>query len=282
HAVTSAAGLAMGGLHPVVVLYSTFLNRAYDQMLLDVALHRLPVTFVLTRAGITGPDGPSHHGMWDLAIAATIPGMRVAAPRDAVRLREQLRAAVQISDGPSLVRYPSGSAPEDIPAVDTMGPVDVLARGQQPDVLLVTVGACAELGVQVAARAAEQGIGVTVVDPGWVLPVPAELAELGQGHRLVVTVEDGLRSGGVGTAIAQLLADAHVHTPTHVLGVPKEFIPHGSRAQILTDIGLTPQHVARCITEWALQSKSAPITNFVERRAAGHSQPTELNVRSTS
>ncbi|MGH3545195.1 MAG: transketolase C-terminal domain-containing protein, partial [Mycobacteriales bacterium] len=257
HAVTSAAGLAMGGMHPVVAVYSTFLNRAYDQMLLDVALHRLPVTFVLDRAGITGPDGPSHYGIWDLAICSTVPGMRVAAPRDATRLRELLREAVAVTDGPTVVRFPTGSVCADLPAISRCGPVDVLRDGKRGDVLLVAVGAFAGLGLQVAERAAEQGIDVTVVDPRWVLPVPNEIVELAAEHRLVVTVEDGLRRGGVGSAVAAALADAELTVPVRSFGVPHRFVPHGSRAQLLEDLGLTPQHIARVVTEQALRLADA-------------------------
>jgi 1-deoxy-D-xylulose-5-phosphate synthase len=250
HAATSAAGLAMGGLHPVVAVYATFLNRAFDQVLLDVAMHRLPVTFVLDRAGITGPDGPSHYGIWDMSVFGVVPGLRIAAPRDAATLREELREAVAIDDGPSVVRFPTGSVAADLPAVRRVGPVDLLRESQRKDVLLVAVGAFAELGVQVADRVAEQGYGVTVVDPRWVRPVPIELAALARQHRLVVTVEDGVRAGGVGDAIAAMLRDADVAVPLRVLGVPAEFHPHGTRAEILTALGLTAQDVARKVTEW--------------------------------
>ena len=203
HAVTSAAGLAIGGLHPVVCIYATFLNRAFDQALMDVALHALPVTFVLDRAGITGDDGASHNGVWDLSILGIVPGMRVAAPRDAATLREELREALAVDDGPTAVRFPKGAVGEDVPAVDRVGGMDVLARGlidgRADDVLLVAVGAMGRLGLDVAARAAQQGIGVTVVDPRWVAPVPPELVELARGYRLVVTVEDGGVVGGVGS-----------------------------------------------------------------------------------
>ncbi len=257
HAVTSAAGLAMGGMHPVVALYSTFLNRAYDQLLLDVAMHHLPVTFVLDRAGITGPDGPSHYGIWDLAICSTVPGLRIAAPRDAASLRELLRGAVAVTDGPTMLRFPTGSVPSGLPAVHRRGVVDVLRSGGQGGVLLVAVGAFADLGLQVAERAAEQGIDVTVVDPRWVLPVPTEIVALAAGRRLVVTVEDGLRSGGVGSAVAQALADADLTVPVRSFGAPDRFVPHGSRAQLLTDLGLTPQHIARVLTEQVLRLAEA-------------------------
>ena len=250
HAVTSAAGLAMGGMHPVVAVYATFLNRAFDQLLLDVALHRLPVTFVLDRAGITGPDGPSHYGVWDLAVLGVVPGLRLAAPRDAATLREELREAVAVGDGPTVVRFPTGSVPADLPAVRRAGTVDVLAENGRRDVLLVAVGAFGHLGVEVAGRLAEQGYGVTVVDPRWVRPVPAELVELAGGHRLVVTVEDGVRAGGVGDALAGTLRESGVTVPVRDLGVPVAWHPHGSRAEILADLGLTAQDVARDVTGW--------------------------------
>jgi 1-deoxy-D-xylulose-5-phosphate synthase len=259
HAVTSAAGLAMGGMHPVVAVYATFLNRAFDQLLLDVALHRLAVTFVLDRAGITGPDGPSHYGVWDLAVLGVVPGLRLAAPRDAVTLRKELREAVATTDGPTVVRFPTGSVPADLPALRRVGTVDVLAESGHRDVLLVAVGAFGHLGVEVAERVAEQGYGVTVVDPRWVRPVPVELVRLAREHRLVVTVEDGVRGGGVGDALAATLREADVTVPVRDLGVPVEWHPHGSRAEILADLGLTAQDVARDVTGWitALDESSA-------------------------
>ncbi|HEY3009370.1 MAG TPA: 1-deoxy-D-xylulose-5-phosphate synthase [Micromonosporaceae bacterium] len=249
HAATSAAGLALGGLHPVVAVYATFLNRAFDQVLLDVAMHRLPVTFVLDRAGITGPDGPSHYGIWDLSVFGVVPGMRIAAPRDAATLREELREAVAVEDGPTIVRFPTGPVAADVPALRRVGPVDVLAEAAGKDVLLVAVGAFGQLAVEVAARVAEQGYGVTVVDPRWVRPVPVELVPFAKRHRLVVSVEDGVRTGGVGEALAGLLRDAGVAVPVHNVGVPPDWHPHGSRPEILADLGLTPQDVAREITE---------------------------------
>jgi 1-deoxy-D-xylulose-5-phosphate synthase len=249
HAVTSAAGLAMGGLHPVVCIYATFLNRAFDQALMDVALHRLPVTFVLDRAGVTGEDGASHHGMWDLSLLQLVPGLRIAAPRDAATLREELREAVAVDDGPTAVRFPKGPVPADIPALERRGPVDVLRRADGDDVLLVAVGAMAGLALEVADRAAAQGIGVTVVDPRWVAPVPAELVELARSRRLVLTVEDNGRHGGVGTAVSQALRDAEVDVPARDLGIPQRFLEHASRAQVLAEIGLTAQDVARTLVE---------------------------------
>jgi 1-deoxy-D-xylulose-5-phosphate synthase len=254
HAVTSAAGLAMGGLHPVVAIYSTFLNRAFDQVLMDVALHKQPVTLVLDRAGVTGPDGPSHHGMWDLSLLGMIPGMKVAAPRDAHTLREELREAVSISDGPSALRFSRGSVIDSVPAVERLGTVDVLRRpaaGTNADVLLVAVGAFAPLGLAAADRLADQGIGVTVVDPRWVVPVPAALVALAEQHRLVVTVEDSGRHGGFGSALSAVFRDAECDVPMRDLAIPQEFHAHGSRDEVLARLGLTAQDVARKVTEWA-------------------------------
>ena len=251
HAVTSAAGLAMGGMHPVVAVYSTFLNRAFDQLLMDVALHRQPVTLVLDRAGVTGPDGPSHHGMWDLSLLGMVPGMRVAAPRDPATLREELREAVSISDGPTALRFSKGKVGADVPAVERIGCVDVLRRPKDgADVLLVTVGPFANLGLAAASRLADQGIGVTVVDPRWVVPVPAELVALAAQHKLVVTVEDSGRHGGFGSALAALFRDAECDVPLRDLAIPQTFHEHGSRDEVLARIGLTAQDVARRVTEW--------------------------------
>ncbi|GIG86811.1 1-deoxy-D-xylulose-5-phosphate synthase [Plantactinospora endophytica] len=266
HAATSAAGLALGGLHPVVAVYATFLNRAFDQVLLDVAMHKLPVTFVLDRAGITGPDGPSHYGIWDMSVFGVVPGLRIAAPRDAATLREELREAIAVEDGPTILRFPTGSVVADLPAVRRVtaadsisGGVDVLAESTRTDVLLVAVGAFGQLGVEVAARVAEQGYGVTVVDPRWVRPVPSELVTLAGSHRLVVTVEDGVRAGGVGDALAKALRDADLRVPVRDLGVPPVWQPHGTRAQILADLGLTAQDVARDVTGWVSRLDDEPI-----------------------
>ncbi len=253
HAVTSAAGLAMGGLHPVVAVYSTFLNRAFDQVMMDVALHKLPVTLVLDRAGITGNDGASHNGMWDLSILGIVPGMRVAAPRDGARLREELGEALDVKDGPTALRFPKGDVGEDIPALERVGGVDVLARpaeGLAPDVLLVAVGAFAPMALKVAERLRTQGIGVTVVDPRWVLPVPAELAAMARTHKLVVTVEDNGVSGGVGATVSAALRADDIDTPCRDVGVPQRFLDHASRNEVLADVGLTDRHIARQITGW--------------------------------
>jgi len=252
HAVTSAAGLAMGGMHPVVAIYATFLNRAFDQLLMDVAMHRLPVTFVLDRAGVTGPDGASHHGMWDGSLLQLVPGMRIAAPRDGARLVELLREAVACSDGPTAIRFPRGTVADDIGAVGTLGGMDVLARPADEvgaDVLLVAAGPMAAIGVQVAARLADQGIGVTVVDPRWLKPVDPALAEAATSHRLVVTVEDNGTAGGFGDAVARLLRDTDTETPIRTFGLPQRFLEHGDRTEILQEVGLAPQQLALAITE---------------------------------
>ncbi|MBW4717507.1 1-deoxy-D-xylulose-5-phosphate synthase [Saccharothrix obliqua] len=251
HAVTSAAGLAMGGLHPVVCLYATFLNRAVDQVLMDVALHRLPVTFVLDRAGVTGPDGPSHHGVWDLALLSAVPGIRVAAPRDATRLAELLRAAVSTSDGPTVVRFPKAGVGPDVPALNRLDGMDVLHRSRSLplDVLLVAGGAPAAVAVRAAELLSDAGVGVTVVDPRWLLPVNPTLVHLASRHRLVITVEDGVRTGGAGAALAQACADARVTTPVHNLGLPTAFLDHGERSDILAEHGLTAESIARVALE---------------------------------
>ena len=249
HAVTSAAGLAMGGLHPVVAVYATFLNRAFDQVLMDAALHRCGVTLVLDRAGITGDDGPSHNGMWDMSILQVVPGLRLAAPRDAARLRELLREAVQVDDAPTVVRFPKGPPSADVPAVARTGGVDVLVREGDRDVLIVAVGAMATTCVEVATRLGAQGIGVTVVDPRWVKPVDPALVDLAREHRLVVNVEDNGLVGGTGTALLQTLNEARVDTPVRLHGVPQRFLDHAKRARLLEQVGLTPQTIARRIVE---------------------------------
>jgi 1-deoxy-D-xylulose-5-phosphate synthase len=250
HAMTSAAGLAMAGLHPVVAVYSTFLNRAFDQLLMDVALHRQPVTVVLDRAGVTGTDGASHNGMWDMSILSVVPGVRLAAPRDESTLREALREAVAVTDGPTVVRFPKGTPPVDIPSLERVGAVDVLRRGERNEVLLVAVGSMVPMCLAAAQRAADHGIEVTVVDPRWVLPVSDQLVDLAAGHRLVVTVEDGGRAGGVGTTLTQALQDRQCDVPVRAMGLPQRFFEHGSRGQVLADAGLTEQDLARRIAEW--------------------------------
>jgi 1-deoxy-D-xylulose-5-phosphate synthase len=253
HAMTSAAGLAMGGLHPVVAIYSTFLNRAFDQVMMDVALHKLPVTMVLDRSGVTGPDGASHNGMWDLSMLGIVPGMRVAAPRDGARLREELGEALDVNDGPTAIRFPKGDVGEDIPEVERRGGVDVLAvptKGLSDDVLLVAVGPFAAMALAVADRLRNQGIGVTVVDPRWVLPIPEVIGELATAHKLVVTLEDNGVNGGVGSAVSAALRRAEIDVPCRDVGLPQEFFAQASRGEVLAEVGLTDRNVARQITGW--------------------------------
>jgi 1-deoxy-D-xylulose-5-phosphate synthase len=249
HAVTSAAGLAMGGLHPVVANYSTFLNRAFDQLLMDVALHKLPVTIVLDRAGITGNDGASHNGMWDMSILQVVPGLRLAAPRDGKRVAELLREAVTVDDAPTVLRIPKGPPPADLEAVDRVGSMDVLVRQGARDVLIVGIGSMASVSVEVAARLSDQGIGVTVVDPRWVKPWDVSIVDMARDHRLVVCVEDNGRVAGCGSTLLQLLNDERVETPVRQHGIPQEFLDHAKRDAILERIGLTAQALARGIVE---------------------------------
>ncbi|MFH8249887.1 1-deoxy-D-xylulose-5-phosphate synthase [Microbacterium sp. B2969] len=256
HAVASAAGLAFGGLHPVVAIYATFMNRAFDQVLMDVALHRAGVTFVLDRAGVTGPDGPSHHGIWDLAMLQIVPHIRIAVPRDAERLREELREAVAVGDAPTVIRFPKGTVSPELPAVERLADgVDVLVQSDAKDVLLVGIGPMAHLAVDVAERLRAQGIGATVVDPRWVVPVQPSIVELSASHRLVITIEDGIRVGGIGTRVRQVLREAGVDTAVDELGVPDEFIDHATREQILEDAGLTAAKIAQDVVAQVLGTR---------------------------
>ncbi|WP_425841911.1 1-deoxy-D-xylulose-5-phosphate synthase [Microbacterium sp. PA5] len=256
HAVASAAGLAYGGLHPVVAIYATFMNRAFDQVMMDVALHRAGVTFVLDRSGVTGPDGPSHHGIWDLAMLQLVPGIRIAAPRDAARLREEFDEALAVDDAPTVVRFPKGSVAEDLPAIERRPDgVDVLFRAEGDDVLIVGIGPMAHLAVEVAERLRAQGIGATVVDPRWVVPVAPSVVELAARHRLVITIEDGIRVGGIGTRVRQVLREAGVDTAVDELGLPDAFIDHASREQILEDAGLSAAKIAQDIVSQVLGTR---------------------------
>jgi 1-deoxy-D-xylulose-5-phosphate synthase len=259
HAVTSAAGLAMGGMHPVVGLYATFLNRAFDQLLLDVALHKCGVTFVLDRAGVTGDDGASHNGMWDMSILQLVPGLRLAAPRDGKRLEELLNEAVDVPDAPTVLRYAKGEVFPDIDAIERIGDLDVLERSGT-DVLLVGIGSMAATAMDVAQRLEAQGFGVTVVDPRWVKPVDPKLVELAAKFKYVVTIEDNGRAGGCGSMIAQALRDAGVSTPVRDFGIPQRFLDHAKRPAVLQEIGLTGQELARDITELIAQRSGDGIT----------------------
>ncbi|WP_407360509.1 1-deoxy-D-xylulose-5-phosphate synthase [Microbacterium sp. LBN7] len=274
HAVASAAGLAFGGLHPVVALYATFMGRAFDQVLMDVALHRAGVTFVLDRAGVTGPDGPSHHGMWDLAMLQIVPHIRIAAPRDAARLAEALEEAVEVDDAPTVIRFPKGEVAKDIPAIERRDDgVDVLARGESEDVLIVAIGPFAALAMDVADRLRAQGIGATVIDPRWAIPVQPSVVSLAAQHRLVITLEDGIRVGGIGTRVRQVLREAGIDTAVDELGLPDEFIDHASRDQILTDAGLTSSKIAQDIVSQVLGTR-IPVA-----RQTGETEAIDLPLR---
>ena len=257
HAVTSAAGMAFAGLHPVVAVYSTFLNRAFDQLLLDVALHKAGVTFVLDRAGVTGDDGPSHHGIWDMALTGIVPTLHLAAPRDSARLKEVLREAVSISDAPSVIRFPKGAVPADIPAFERREGIDVLYRGESADVLLISVGAMATMAVEAASQAYREGVGVTVIDPRWVKPLPKSLITMADRYKSVVVVEDGISHGGIASALSEMFRSAGLETPIHSIGVPLTFIEHSKRSEILNDLGITSQNIAREIVEWSSSTLKA-------------------------
>ena len=257
HAVTSAAGMAFAGLHPVVAVYSTFLNRAFDQLLLDVALHKAGVTFVLDRAGVTGDDGPSHHGIWDMALTGIVPTLHLAAPRDSARLKEVLREAVAISDAPSVIRFPKGAVSADIPAFERRDGIDVLYRGESADVLLISVGAMATMSVEAASQAYREGVGVTVIDPRWVKPLPKSLITMAERYKSVVVVEDGIAHGGIASALSEMFRTAGLDTPIHSIGVPLTFIEHSKRSEILSDLGMTAQNISREIVEWSSSTLKA-------------------------
>jgi 1-deoxy-D-xylulose-5-phosphate synthase len=250
HAVTSAAGMAYAGIHPVIAIYSTFLNRAFDQLLLDVALHKAGVTFVLDRAGITGDDGPSHHGIWDLALTGIVPNMHVGAPRDGARLREILRACVEISNAPSMLRFPKGAVPADIPALERIEGIDILHRGAAPQVLIISIGSMAGLAIEVAQLAKSQSIEVTVVDPLWVKPIPSSLLKMCADYSTVVVMEDGIKHAGIASTISEALRDSGIDCSLHSVGVPLEFIEHSKRAEILNDIEITPEAIVQQISGW--------------------------------
>jgi len=252
HATTAAAGMAFAGLHPVVAVYSTFLNRAFDQLLLDVALHKAGVTFVLDRAGITGDDGPSHHGIWDMALTGIVPNAHVAAPRDGARLHELLGECLAINDAPSIIRFPKGAVAKDLPAFERRDGIDVLYRGESADILLVSVGAMAATAVEAAAHAYREGVGVTVIDPRWVKPLPASaIIAMANRHNRVVVLEDGIKHGGIASTISEIFRENGVETPIHSIGVPLQFIEHSKRTEILEDLGITVQNVARQLVGWA-------------------------------
>jgi 1-deoxy-D-xylulose-5-phosphate synthase len=254
HAVTSAAGLAYAGMHPVIAIYSTFLNRAFDQLLLDVALHNAGVTFVLDRAGITGDDGPSHHGIWDLALTGIVPNMHVGAPRDGARLKEILRSCVAISDAPSMLRFPKGAVPADIPALERLDGLDIVHKGATQQVLIISVGSMAGMAIEVAQLAKTQAIEVTVVDPLWVKPLPHALLQMCAEYETVIVMEDGIKHAGIASSISEALRESGTNCELHSIGVPLEFIEHSKRAEILQDISITPDAIVQQISGWVTRA----------------------------
>ena len=250
HAVTSAAGLAYAGMHPVIAIYSTFLNRAFDQLLLDVALHKAGVTFVLDRAGITGDDGPSHHGIWDLALTGIVPNMHVGAPRDGARLKEILRECIAIKNAPSMVRFPKGAVPADIPAVERVEGIDILHRGLTPQALVISVGSMAGMALEVAQLAKAQSIEITVVDPLWVKPISPAVIALCASYSTVVVMEDGIKHAGIASTISEALRNVGTNCSLHSIGVPLEFIEHSKRIEILEDLEITPAAIVQQISGW--------------------------------
>ena len=273
HATTAAAGMAYAGLHPVVAVYSTFLNRAFDQLLLDVALHKAGVTFVLDRAGVTGDDGPSHNGIWDLALTGIVPTLHVAAPRDGARIRETLREAIDTSDAPTLLRFPKGAVNADIPAFERRDGVDVLYRGESADILLVSIGAFAAMAVEAAGQAYREGVGVTVIDPRWVKPLPKSLITMAQRYKSVVVLEDGIKHGGIASTISELFRDAGLSVPVHSIGVPLAFIEHSKRAEVLQDLGITVQNITRSLVTWSASDLSVKEEMQLQQDENAHRKP---------
>ena len=254
HAVTSAAGMAYAGIHPVIAIYSTFLNRAFDQLLLDAALHNAGITFVLDRAGITGDDGPSHHGIWDLALTGIVPKMHVGAPRDGARLKEILRGCLDITDAPSMVRFPKGAVPQDIPAIERVAGVDILHRGSKKQVLIISIGSMAAMALDVAKHAHEKSIEVTVVDPLWVKPIAPSLLSMCSEYETVVVMEDGIKHAGIASSISEALRDGQITCNLQSIGIPLEFIEHSKRAEILEDLEITPAAIVQQISGWVSSS----------------------------
>ena len=250
HAVTSAAGLSYAGMHPVIAIYSTFLNRAFDQLLLDVALHNAGVTFVLDRSGITGDDGPSHHGIWDLALTGIVPNMHVGAPRDGARLKEILRQSVAIQNAPSMIRFPKGAVPADIPALERISGTDILHRGENKQVLLISVGSMASMAMEVAGLAKKQSIEITVIDPLWVKPISPDVIAMCGQYGTVIVMEDGIKHAGIASTISEALREAGSNCVLHSIGVPLEFIEHSKRNEILEDLAITPAEIVQQISGW--------------------------------
>ncbi len=251
HAVTAAAGMAMGGLRPVVAVYSTFLSRAFDQANLDVGLHRLPVVFCIDRAGITGDDGPSHHGVLDMALLTKVPGMTVFAPSSAQEVEVMLGAALGRLDGPTAIRWPKGRARQVPPDQVGSGFSARLVR-QGTDVCILAVGKLVEAAEEAAAKLALDGVSATVWDARVVKPLDATMITDAATHPLVVTVEDGIGEGGAGSAMASAIAalsPGRSAAPVIVLGIPDRYIPQGKASVILADLGLDGSGIARTVNE---------------------------------
>ena len=259
HAVTAAAGMAMGGLRPVVAVYSTFFTRAFDQANLDVGLHGLPVVFVLDRAGITGGDGPSHHGVLDLALSLAIPGMTVFAPSSAEEVKVMLRDALDL-DGPAIVRYPKGPARQVEPG-DVGSGLAARKLRDGDEVCLLAVGKMVEAAVEAAEKLEAEGVPATVWDVRVVKPLDVAMLTDAAAHPLVVTIEDGIRVGGAGTFITDALARLVPGRPAPVLvlGTPVEYIPQGEIGQIHAALGLDGPGIAASVLD-ALAGSHAPLS----------------------
>jgi len=235
HAVTAAAGMAMGGLRPVVAIYSTFMNRAWDQVVYDVALHRLPVVFCVDRAGITGDDGASHHGLFDMMLFTKVPGITMLAPSSARELQVMLHDALELCDGPVVIRYPRGAS-RVVSEHDVGTGLRANKRCSGNEVCILAVGKLVATAEKAAERLASEGISVTVWDARVIQPLDPEMLRDAATHPIVVTIEDGLRDGGVGEMIANELSDSGCRVK--VLGIPSKFLPHGKPDRILANLGL--------------------------------------------
>lgn len=262
HAVTAAAGLALGGMHPVVSIYAAFIGRALDQLIMDVALHRLPVTVVTDRAGVTGPDGPSHHGMWDASILPVVPGIQISAPRDPAMLRELLREAVEVSDGPTVVRYPKSNAGPAIPAIRRTGRCDVLRESGNARMLVISVGPLAPACLEAAEELAAGGVEITVVDPRWTTPLDPALLEMAATYPLVLSVEDNTTTGALGARVAQALATMGSSTRAATFALPPRFLPHASRAEILRAHGLDASGIAATVLKRLVKDGLPPVDDL--------------------
>ena len=250
HAVTFAAGLAMAGLRPVVCIYSTFLQRALDQVMMDVCLHDLPVTFVLDRAGITGDDGPSHHGIFDLTFLRAMPGLTLAAPSDAQELRDLLHTAMAREGGGAFaIRFPKGGVGEQPPAqaprVLPIGEWEVLRQGG--DGLVLATGKMVRVALDAAALLDAGGVRVTVVNARYIKPLDPRLESWARHHQVAVTVEDNVVTGGFGAAVAEVLAPLGI--PLTIIGVPNAFVPQGAQAELFEQLGLDAAGVAKRIEQ---------------------------------